>query len=376
MKTQAAEVVVVGGGVIGASISFHLTRSGLKDLVLLEKESLACGATGICPGGIRQQFEGRADCILARRSMSFWNEINTILEPDEDFRFERSGYLFLADSEDMLERYRANVALQNELGIPSRMLSRGDIGTLLPELITDSIRGGSFCDEDGFLEDCHGVTNWLARRACDRGARIQYREALSLKRTRAGWKIETSDGSLECRTVVIAAGTDTVDLAATTGLRLPIGKEVRRLAFTVPHPEIVMPPLVVAPERSFAGKQLLNGVFYLGWLAEDPQLDDLQFIEESLRAGAGLLPIFGDIPVRRVLRGAYDSTSDCRPVLGGTDLEGLFLAVGFSGHGFMIAPAVGEMLASQILSRPCDLPMAPFSIDRFSKDTQREGLVI
>src|SRR5262249_36058202 len=159
IKMAALQVVIVGGGVIGCSIAYHLTEAGVRDVLIIERGTLAGGATGICPGGIRQQFESEADCRLAQRSVRFYEHINDILEPEAPFCFERSGYLFLAYSEETLDRYRRNVTMQNGLGIPSRILDRSEIHDMLPRLACDGLVGGSYCAEDGFLEDCHGVTN-------------------------------------------------------------------------------------------------------------------------------------------------------------------------------------------------------------------------
>jgi sarcosine oxidase subunit beta len=160
-------------------------------------------------------------------------------------------------------------------------------------------------------------------------------------------------------------------------VRLPITVERRRLAYTEPHGESLMHPLVVARERSFAGKQLRNGVFYLGWLDETPDSDDLSFIEQALTAGAGLLPVLEELQVRRVITGYYDSTPDHRPILGAIGgLDGLYMATGFSGHGFMLAPAVGEIMAQLVVGSKIDPLLQDFSIERFSGSPVIEGLQI
>lgn len=377
MPTETAEVVIVGGGVVGAATAFFLTRLGVRDVLLLEKEGLACGATGVCPGGIRQQFSGEADCLLARRSMRFWNEINQILEPEDPFVFERSGYLFLADSEAQLDQYRLNVALQNRLGIPSEILTPEAVARLLPALRLEGVRGGAWCDEDGFLEDCHGVTQWMMRRAREAGAQLLLEQVLVIEPRPDGWDISLQNRRVACSRLVLATGPDTPKLTRPLGLDLPIRPLRRRLAFTEPVHETLMPPLVVAPERGFAGKQLVYGVFYLGWLRETEEQDDLEYLENGLSAGATLLPLLGELPVRRVLAGVYDQTPDSRPILGeAPGFPGLHLAAGFSGHGFMIAPAVGECLAQTIVGVSPHVPMGPFSPDRFQKGMESEGLVI
>ena len=374
---KGSAVAIVGGGVIGCSVAYHLTALGWTDIVLFERGSLAGGATGICPGGIRQQFEGEADCRLARHSVRFFDRINDILEPDSPFFFERSGYLFLAYSDATIERFRRNVAVQNRLGIPSVLLAPDAIHSMLPNVAMDGIVGGSFCAEDGFIEDCHGVTNQLAARARANGATIRREEVRQLGRTGRGWTLETDSGRLDTDHVVLAAGADSTVLASQVGLVLPIVPERRRIAYTVPCAAGMLPPLVVALERAVAAKQLTNGVLYLGWLAETPDVDDLTFIERTMEAGSKILPILADLPVRRVMGGIYDNTPDRRPILGPVSgLDGLFLAAGFSGHGFMIAPAVGEIIAAAVSGRTTELPAGEFSHARFSTSNAGEGLQI
>ncbi len=372
-----ADVVIVGGGIIGCSVAYHLGEQGIGNVVLIERRTLASGATGICPGGIRQQFEGEADCLLARRSVRFYERINEILEPEHPFVFERSGYLFAAESPELLARYRRNVEMQNRLGIPSEILEPDAIRRLLPGVVSTGIIGASFCSEDGFIEDCHGVTFALAARARARGTRIVYAEAQSIAPGPASWRVTTDHDVYEAAHVVLAAGVDSVSLAETFGLELPIGKERRRLAFTAAAPVGVLPPLLVAAERAFAGKQLSSGVFYLGWLRETSDTDDLTFLEEALRAGATLVPLLAELPVHHVLTGVYDTTPDARPLLGpAPGYDGIHLAVGFSGHGFMIAPAVGELVAGAISGLEVPLPREAFSLAGRFDGSGSEGLVI
>lgn len=372
-----ADVVIVGGGVIGCSVAFYLARAGVTRVVLLERAKLASGVTGICPGGIRQQFDDEADCLLAQRSVAFYEHIDEILEPEHPFTFEKSGYLFLADSDAGLERFRRNVALQNRLGIPSEILTTGDVSRLLPAINAEGVVGAAFCRADGFIEDCHGVTYALATRARVLGVRVIYEEAQSVRPQGHAWEVVTNQGSFHAEHVVLAAGVDSVPLAAGVGVPLPIRAEPRRLVYSVPAAAGLMNPLVVAPERGFAGKQLTSGVFYMGWLRETPADDNLTFIEKTLEAGSTLLPLLSELPARRVLGGLYDSTPDHRPLLGPVPgVEGLHLAVGFSGHGFMIAPATGEIVAAGVAGTATDLPAGAFSLARFSTSIADEGLVI
>lgn len=374
----AASVAIVGGGIVGCAVAYFLSECGETEVVLFERHRLASGATGICPGGIRQQFEGEADCRLARRSLGFYESLNGRLGSDVAFTLERTGYLFLAESPALVERFEANVAMQNRLGIPSEVLDADEVRRLVPRLKPDApIVGGAFCAEDSFLEDCHGVTYALAHAARRRGLRVEYQAVLGLERRQHGWRLITAVGATDVDTVVIAAGADSRALAAGVGVALPIEAVPRRLAYSAPAAPGLLSPLVVALERGFAGKQLTSGVVYMGWLGERADADDLTFVEEALERGASLLEGLDELPVRRVLSGLYDNTPDRRPLLGEvTGHEGLWLATGFSGHGFMIAPAVGEALARRICGLETDLPVADFSLDRFAVRRPGEGLFI
>lgn len=374
---RTVDVAIIGGGVVGCSVAFHLTRAGVSRVSLFERKSLASGATGICPGGIRQQFANEAECRFARHSVRFFDAINAILEPDTPFHFERSGYLFLAESQRAIEDLGERVAMQNRLSVPSRFVGPDEIGSMLPHLHLDGVLGGSFCAEDGFLEDCHGVTMGLARRARDKGARIVYEEVKQLRIVGSSVQIWTTRDTCQASAVVLAAGADSVDLASQLGITLPMVAEPRRLLYTAPHAVSVLPSLVVAPERAFGGKQLSNGVFYLGWLAETPADDNLTFVERTLAAGSTLLPLLADVPVRRTVAGTYDTTPDRRPIVGAVPgFERVHMAAGFSGHGFMLAPAIGEVVAAGITGRAIDLPVDAFSIGRFSSPISTETLSI
>jgi sarcosine oxidase, subunit beta len=374
---QTADLASIGGGVIGCSIAYHLAQIGVTNVVVFEGKRIASGATGICPGGIRQQFEGEAECILAQRSMRFFERVNEFLEPEMPFVFERTGYLFLAESEEQLGRFRQNVEMQNRLGIPSRVVDSDQIQAIVPAMARDGILGGSFCAEDGFLEDCDGVTNRLLRCARDRGARLEFESITHIEAQNERWELATESRRWTVGKVVLAAGVDTAALARTAGLELPIRAERRRLAYTESLPERVLPPLVVAFGRSFAGKQLSNGVFYLGWLGETSDSDDLTFVERALSGGETLFPMLAELPVRRVIAGYYDLTPDARPILGSVPgFNGLYLAAGFSGHGFMMAPAVGEILARLVAGGEADPLLEHFSLMRFAAERRAEGLQI
>jgi sarcosine oxidase subunit beta len=217
------------------------------------------------------------------------------------------------------------------------------------------------------------------QRATEKGARVLFRNVSGIVRAGNRWKIHTSDDAetYESVHVVLAAGSDSVPLAENAGIHLPITARHRRLAYSVPHREQILAPLITSHERGFVGRQLAEGVFFLGWMDETTEDDDAVFVERALKAGASLMPIFEELPIRRVVHGIYDSTPDHRPILGSVaGADGLWLAVGFSGHGFMISPAVGELIAKTLIGKKSELPLAPFSLARFAHLTRSESLVI
>jgi sarcosine oxidase subunit beta len=377
--TERADCVIVGGGVIGASISYYLTRFHCSNVILLEKDYLASKATGVCPGGIRQQWSTEAACIYARESVRFFENLTGELEPDFPLPFLQTGYLFLAHEQSTLEAFRTNVTLQNRLEIPSEILTPGDAVKLVQGLSKERLLGAAYCASDGFLEDSDGFTQVLAARAKDKGARVWLEPAISIEVE--GDRIvgvRTPSGRIETPVVVNAAGCDSPELAKPLGLELPINVERRRLLYMDRIGERVIEPLVAALDVGWAGKQLIDGVIYMGYLRESAEnLDDWAYTERVVEKAVEVIPSLAEMKVKRLVDGPYDTTPDGHPFLGSVEgLEGYYQAAGFSGHGFMLSPAVGRVMAELIVGREPSLPLEPFSFDRFKKKSAQDRLVI
>jgi sarcosine oxidase subunit beta len=376
---QRADCVVIGGGITGTSIAYHLTRAGRTGVVLLEKDHLASKATGVCPGGIRQQWATEAACLYAQYSVRFFESLGEELQPEFPLPFHQTGYLFLAHNEATLAAFEANVSLQNRLGISSEMLSPEETAKIVPGLEPKGLLGGTFCATDGFIEDADGLTQLLASRAKDQGARIVLEPAVSidLKGNRVAG-VRTPSGYIETPVVVNAAGCEAPSLAAPLGLELPIRVERRRLVYTDRLSERILDPLVAAMDIGWAGKQLIDGVIYMGYLRETSEkLDDWAYTERVVEKTVEVMPSLAEIGVKRLVDGLYDTTPDGHPFLGGVrGLEGYFQAAGFSGHGYMISPAVGKVMAELILGQEPSLPVEPFSFDRFQKGANQDRLVL
>ncbi len=376
---ERADCVIVGGGITGASIAYHLTKLGCRDVILLEKDYLASKATGVCPGGIRAQWQDEAACLYAREAVRFFENLEEELHPDFPLPFLQTGYLFLAHSEPTLAAFRRYVELQNRMDIPSELLGPEDARKIVPGLKTDGVLGATFCPKDGFIEDSDGLTRLLAQRAKDKGAqvRLEPAERIELKGDRVTG-VRTDSGLIETGNVVLAAGCDSPALAKPLGLELPIKVERRRMVYTDRLEARILEPLVAAMDIGWAGKQLIDGVIYMGYLRETADnLDDWGYTEKVVELTVDVMPSLSETAVKRLVDGYYDSSPDGHPFLGGVSgLEGYFQAVGFSGHGYMMSPSVGLVMAELILGHEPSLPLSPFSFERFQNKASRDNLVI
>jgi sarcosine oxidase, subunit beta len=341
--------VVVGAGVVGLAISRELQGRGL-DVVVLERNGIGAGASGVQPGGVRQQWGTRVACRLARESVAFWRDLDLHLKPRAPLELRRGGYLFVAQSDAALARLAANVDLQNEEGIPSRVVSANEAAGLVPGLRADTIAGGSWCGEDGYFDRPQSVVQAFAE-----GLDVRHQDVAALD-------------ELDADVVVVAAGTETRTLLAPLGVDLPVHPEDRHLFLSEPIEERLLEALVVAPEIAFAAKHLADGRLLASDLAGrgDPDAGRAGW-RATIRTGIEqLLPRLEYVSFSLLVSGVYDMTPDHQPILGAIPgRDDVFVACGFSGHGFMIAPAVARITADAIEGRR-DEALDVLGLDRFA----------
>jgi glycine/D-amino acid oxidase-like deaminating enzyme len=365
-----ARVAIVGAGITGLSIAWHLAERGERSTVVYERAGVGAGASGVQPGGVRQQWGTRVSCLLARESSGFYGELGERLDPRVDPGFRACGYVFLAHSEPALEQLAANVRLQNELGIPSRLLSASEVADVVPGLDSDAVLGASFCAEDGYFDRPQSVVEAFAEGAVRSDVRIERADVVALRPGRAGWRLAFANGEeAEAERVVVAAGYDTPAL-----VDLPIRKEARYVFYSEPVAERLLEPLVVSAELGFAAKQLGDGRLLASDLraAGDRETEREHWRARIRAAVARLLPRLELVPLPLLVEGFYDVTPDHQPALGTVPgREGLFVAAGFSGHGFMIAPAVGRLIAGLVLGDDLDELLAELAPDRFERGMLR-----
>jgi sarcosine oxidase, subunit beta len=364
------EVAIVGAGVIGLSIAVHLRERGVGPVLVLDRTGIGAGASGVQPGGVRRQWSMRAHCLLADESYRYYLELADRLSPAAEPVLEPCGYLFAAHSEAALGSLARNVALQNELGIPSEVIEPHRVAELVPGLDASSLTGAAWCGTDGYFDKPQGVVEGFADAAARLGAEVQLADVRALDPDGSAWRLELSTGEhVSASQVVVAAGYDSPALLAPLGVELPIAREPRYVFMSAPIRERLLEPLVISSERHFAAKQLANGRVITSDLRAngDPERER-QAWRATVRAGVEeLTPMLSFVAFDLLVDGIYDTTPDHTEILGPVaGLPGLWLAAGFSGHGFMMAPAVGRSLADWIAGDDPGEPATEFTLERFA----------
>lgn len=361
---HTAEVVIIGGGIVGSSIAYHLTAAGCKDVLVIERETAqGKGSTGKSMGGVRAQFSTPVNILMSLYSISFYASFEERL--GHPAGYWPQGYLFCATSTNHLAYLRTNYEKQVALGLKDvRLIKADEIRTMFPQLRGDDIVGGSFCATDGFVDPYSamiGLMTW----ASDHGAKLWKNTPVSgIQRDAQGiCGVETARGTVATRKLVNCAGAWAAGIAKMAGIDLPVQPLRRMLVPTEPFDQFPhSAPMIIDMSNGFHFRPEGLG-FLLAW--NDPEETtgyntdfDPAFIEKILTRAADRVPVFENLAVnpKRAWAGLYEMTPDHHPILGPVPgLPGFFLANGFSGHGVMHAPATGKILSDLILTEKTDL---------------------
>ncbi len=361
---QTAEVVIIGGGIVGSSIAYHLTAAGCKDVLVIERETAqGKGSTGKSMGGVRAQFSTPVNIQMSLYSIPFYASFDERLGYPADYRPQ--GYLFCATNEKHLAYLGTNYQTQVAMGLKDvRLISGDEIRDMFPQLRGDDIVGGSFCSSDGFV-DPYSVMIGFMTWAADHGTRLwKNTQVTGIDRDAQGiFSVQTSRGPVSTGKVVNAAGAWSKSIAAMAGVDLPVEPLRRMLVPTEPFDQFPhSAPMIIDMSNGFHFRPEALG-FLLAW--NDPEetpgykMDfDPAFIEKILIRAADRVPVFENLAVnpKRAWAGLYEMTPDHHPILGeAPGVPGFFLANGFSGHGVMHAPATGKILFDLILTGKTDL---------------------
>ena len=361
---QSADVVIVGGGIVGASVAWHLTEAGCRNVLIVEREAhQGKGSTGKSMGGVRAQFATKPNIQMSLYSIPFYAAFEERLGHPSGYRDQ--GYLFVATKQSHRDYLQANQVLQRSLGLTqARMVTREEIVAIVPQLHADDVLGGSFCPTDGFV-DPYSVMVGFTTRACEQGAKLwRSTDVTAINRNGSGITgVQTTRGEVSTRVVVNAAGPWAAEVAALAGVDLPVEPMRRMLIPTEPFDGVSHEvPMVVDMTNGFHFRPESLG-FLLAW--NDPQETtgfntnfDPAFIEKVLTLAADRVPCFENLAVnpKRAWAGLYEMSPDHHAIIGPVDaLPGFFCANGFSGHGVMHSPATGKMVADLIVHGKTDV---------------------
>jgi sarcosine oxidase subunit beta len=382
--TETADVVVIGGGVVGASTAYHLAAAGVERVVLLERaDAVATGSTGACAGGFRYQFSSRINIELSLASvpmiLGFSQEHDLPLDVVQD------GYLFLVRDEREWGEFRASADFQRSLGVDAQLLTPEEAGALVPGVAIDDVVGATFCSDEG-IADPAGLTQGYATLARRAGADLRLGvEAIAIEADGGTVvAVRTGDGVISTPVVVNAAGPWAGNLAASVGVHLPLEPIPRMVVTTGPFPGApTRRTLVIDAATSYYFHKEGDGVLTgMGGRDEHPSFStdvDHRFIEDELLPTAvRVFPPIERAGIASMWAGLYEMTPDRHPIIGESPVGGLFLANGFSGHGFQHAPVVGKLMAELIVDgRARTVDISSLGLDRFERgDLVVEGRVV
>jgi sarcosine oxidase subunit beta len=380
---RTADVVIVGGGCMGAAVAYYLARHGAGDVVLVERESqLGTGSTGRNAGGVRHQFSDPANIAMSRESIALFSRFEDEIGSPIDFW--QDGYLFLLSSEASVTAFEASVAVQRAHGVDVHWLSAAEAAAMTPGLDASGVRAATFCGADG-IADPNGVTMGFVRAAQLRGGLTVLRDTEVTGIDVSGGRIAgvtTSAGPIATRTVVNAAGPWAAQVAATAGVLLPVVPERRHIFIAQPAPGASWDDLAYAGRTPSTRLMVIDFdttfyfhregaglLFGMGDRSERPGFDTTvrwDFLPEVTEVAVGRLPALADASVTHAWAGLYEMTPDHNPVIGSLGVEGFYGVAGFSGHGFQHAPAAGRALADMMLGRDPGLDLSPFAFARFA----------
>lgn len=368
---NSADVVIIGGGITGCSIAYNLAKQGMKNVVVIEKSYICSGSTGRCGAGVRMQWGTIMNCTIAKKSIEFFENANEILEYDDDVEFKQSGYLLVASTDKEMDQFKKNIEIQHQLGIPSKLLTVQEAKEIVPYLNTDILTGAAFCGKDGFLNPFK-TTDAYYKAAKRLGVEFYtYTEVIGIKTENGKVKgVVTDKGEIATEKIVNATNGWSKQICDMVNIDIPVYSERHQILVTEPV-EALQGPMVMSFSLNLYVQQSPHGSFIMGrGDANEPrdlrQTSSWHFMEEMAKTIDSLLPPISNLRVIRQWAGLYNMTPDKQPIYGTVDgLEGFYLALGYSGHGFMFGPVTGIAISEMILGKKPSIDVSMLNLNRF-----------
>ncbi|TMD29674.1 MAG: FAD-binding oxidoreductase [Chloroflexi bacterium] len=380
MSTQNSrfpDVLIIGGGVIGCSIAYHLTKRGCRNVVVVERNTIGSGSTAKAAGGFRQQFSYETNVRLAMYSINFFEHFHERLElpPDaEGVDFHQIGYLFLLSTPEAFTTFERSAALQQRLGLPVEVLTPEQVGSRWPWLSVHDLVGATYCPTDGYGRP-HNVMQAFATQAQRLGASfVEGAEVSAITRKAARiMTVKTNQGSFSPGSVIICAGPWSGELGRLAGVEIPV-QPLRRMCF-VTDPFDAIPqdaPMTIEMPNTFHFRPEGAG-FMLGTSDQHEPYGfhttmRWEWLERVMEDAAKRVPVLEQAKIHHGWAGLYETSPDHNAILGPIPgVENLLVATGFSGHGVMQSPATGMIMSEFILDgKAHTLDVSDLGIERFS----------
>ena len=375
---ETADVVIIGSGIVGSSVAYHLADQGCTNVLVIEREAhQGKGSTGKSMGGVRAQFSTRVNIEMSRYSIDFFSRFEEAVGHPADYR--PHGYLFCATTDEHLAFLKRNRERQHELGVTNvDLVTSDEVMKFVPQMRGDDIIGGTFCPTDGFV-DPHSVMMGFMLNARERGARLWLDTEVTGIVTEDAPKVRiagvnTSRGHVSTRLLVNAAGAWARSVARMAGAELPVEPLRRQLVPTEAFDQLPPRfPMVIDMSTGFHFRREGKGIL-LAWNDPDETPGfktefDQTFVEKILIHAANRVPCLADASVnpRRAWAGLYEMTPDHHAIIGTTsEVQGLYFVNGFSGHGVMHSPASGRIIADLIVNGETNVTdIQQLSVERF-----------
>jgi sarcosine oxidase subunit beta len=369
---KTAEMVIIGGGIIGVSIAYYLGKMGAKNVILFERDLIGMGSTGVCAGGIRRQWSTEVNMRFALKAFEILQNFEGEFGASPEFH--QIGYLFLARDEEEVKSFKKNIELQNHFNVPTEFLTCEGVKKEWPFLNLNDVSAGAFCHTDGYAGP-NEVTHAIAKGARRHGIQvIEKTEVISIEVTgNRIVSVTTKEGLVETRIVVNAAGPYAAHVGKLSGVEIPVSPIRRQLFVTDPFDKIPPSvPLTIDHSQNFYFRREGKCVLLSGPQDESPSFNlktDFDAMVVTAEKATHRVPVFEKAKITRGWAGLYEISPDNHAILGNVpEVEGLVLAVGFSGHGFQHGPAAGMAIAELIWNGKSEIiDITPLALSRFKE---------